>query len=44
MDEFLPELVTPVAAIYREAIASHEWPECYKQEWHLPIKKKQMIR
>ena len=23
------------------AISSHEWPQCYKQEWHLPIKKKQ---
>ena len=41
MSELLPELVAPVAAIYREAICSHEWPECYKQERHLPIKKKQ---
>ena len=41
LSEFLPELVTPVAAIYRQAIESHEWPQCYKQERHLPIKKKQ---
>ena len=42
LNEFLPELITPIAAIFREAIASHEWPMCYKQEWHLPIKKKQL--
>ena len=41
LKEFLPELVAPVAAIYREAISSHEWPQCYKEERHLPIKKKQ---
>ena len=41
LNEFLPELVAPVAAIFREAVASHEWPQCYKQERHLPIKKKQ---
>ena len=39
LKEFLPELVAPVAAIYREAINTHEWPQCYKQEQHLPIKK-----
>ena len=39
LKEFLPELASPVAAIYREAISSHEWPQCYKQERHLPIKK-----
>ena len=31
----------PVAAIYRESVSSHQWPQCYKQERHLPIKKKQ---
>ena len=41
LTEFLPEIVAPVAAIYREAISSHVWPQCYKKEWHLPIKKKQ---
>ena len=41
LKEFLPELVAPVAAIYREAISSHQWPQCYKQERHLPIQKKQ---
>ena len=39
LDEFLPELSAPVAAIYREAIATHTWPEPYKKEYHLPIKK-----
>ena len=41
LKEFLPELVAPVAAIFREAISSHQWPQCYKEERHLPIKKKQ---
>ena len=39
LDEFLPELVAPVAAIYRESIATHEWPQSYKKEYHLPINK-----
>ena len=39
LNEFLPELSTPIAAIYREAIYTHTWPEVYKKEYHLPIKK-----
>ena len=41
LNEFLPELTTPVVAIYtyREAIATHTWPQPYKKEDHLPIKK-----
>ena len=39
LDEFLPELTAPVAAIYREAIATHCWPQPYKKEFHLPINK-----
>ena len=39
LHEFLPELTTPVAAIYREAIATHTWPQPYKKEYHLPISK-----
>ena len=39
LDEFLPELTTPIAAIYREAIASHTWPVPFKKEYHLPINK-----
>ena len=39
LTEFLPELTAPVAAIYREAIASHTWPEPFKKEYHLPINK-----
>ena len=39
LKEFLPEFIAPVTAIYKEAISSHEWPQCYKQERHLPIKK-----
>ena len=33
------ELTEPIAAIYREAIASHTWPEPFKLEYHLPIEK-----
>ena len=39
LNEFLPELTAPVAAIYREAIATHSWPRPYKKEYHLPINK-----
>ena len=39
LNEFLPELVPPIAAIYREAVATHTWPEPYKKEYHLPISK-----
>ena len=37
LDEFLPELTAPVAAIYREAIATHSWPATYKKEHHIPL-------
>ena len=39
MEEFLPELTAPIAAIYRQAIASHCWPAPFKKEYHLPISK-----
>ena len=39
LEKFMPELTAPIAAIYREAIATHTWPEPYKKEYHLPIKK-----
>ena len=39
LNEFLPELTAPVAAIYREAIATHTWPDPFKKEYHLPINK-----
>ena len=39
LTEFLPELTAPIAAIYREAIATHTWPVLYKKEFHLPINK-----
>ena len=39
VEEFLPELTAPVAAIYREAIAKHSWPKSFKKEYHLPINK-----
>ena len=39
LDEFLPELTAHIAAIYREAVATHTWPESYKKEYHIPINK-----
>jgi hypothetical protein len=39
LEEFLPEFTTPIAAIYRESVASHTWPKSYKKEYHLPINK-----
>ena len=39
LDEFLPELTAPIAAIFRESIATHTWPDAYKKEFHLPINK-----
>ena len=37
--EFLPELATPVTAILKKSVETHTWPEIYKQEYHLPLKK-----
>ena len=39
LEEFLPELTAPVAAIYREVFSSHQWPSSYKKEYHIPINK-----
>ena len=39
LNEFLPELTAPIAAIYREAISTHSWPQSFKKEFHLPINK-----
>ena len=39
LEEFLPELTAPIAAIYREAVSTHTWPQSYKKEYHLPINK-----
>jgi hypothetical protein len=39
LNEFLPELTAPVAAIYRESIATITWPKAFKKEFHLPINK-----
>ena len=39
LQEFLPEFASPITAILREAVLSHEWPEIYKKEFHLPLKK-----
>ena len=32
LKECLPELVHPVACLYREAVVSHQWPEVWKRE------------
>ena len=36
LNEFLPELTAPIAAIYREALATHSWPQSYKKELSQP--------
>ena len=43
LDEFLPELTAPVAAIYRESVNSHSWPESFKKEYNLPINKISLV-
>ena len=37
--EFLPEFTTPVTALLKEAVQTHTWPQRYKQEYHIPLKK-----
>ena len=39
LQEFLPEFSSPITAILREAVESHTWPDIYKKEYHLPLKK-----
>jgi hypothetical protein len=39
LKEFLPEFALPINAILKEAVATHTWPELYKKEFHLPLKK-----
>ena len=39
LKEFLPEFALPVTAILREAVSTHTWPDQYKKEYHLPLKK-----
>ena len=39
LKEFLPEFAFPVTNIIKEAVSSHIWPQAYKKEYHLPLKK-----
>ena len=39
LKEFLPEFATPVTAILRQAVLTHTWPEIYRKEYHIPLKK-----
>ena len=39
LKEFLPEFATPVTTILKHAVETHTWPEMYKKEYHLPLKK-----
>ena len=39
LTEFLPEFTGPISTIIRTAINLHEWPDSFKKEYHLPIKK-----
>ena len=39
LKELLPEFTTPITAIIKEAIKTHTWPNIFKKEFHLPLKK-----
>ena len=39
LKEFLPEFAKPVTEIIKKSIESHSWPEMYKKEHHVPLKK-----
>ena len=39
MKEFLPEFATPITAILKDAVETHTWPEVYKKDYHIPLKK-----
>ena len=39
LKEFLPEFVAPVTTILKQAVETHTWPDVYKKEYHLPLKK-----
>ena len=39
LKEFLPEFTKPISDIIRAALHQHEWPDSFKDEYHLPIKK-----
>ena len=39
LQEFLPEFVTPITAILREAVDSHTWPDIYKKRVPSSVKK-----
>ena len=39
LNEFLPEFTAPIANIIRASIEAHEWPDSFKNEYHIPIKK-----
>ena len=39
LDEFLPEFTSPITHIFNKAFSSHEWPEMFKKEFGVPIKK-----
>ena len=39
LKEFLPQFVTTVTAIIKEAVETHTWPAIYKKEYNIPLKK-----
>ena len=39
LKEFLPEFSTPITAILKHSVETHTWPETYKKEYHIPLKK-----
>ena len=39
LEEFLPELCTPITAIFNQCFSSHQWPSSFKKEFGVPINK-----
>ena len=39
LQEFMPEFASPITAILKESVQSHLWPDIYKKEFHVPLKK-----
>ena len=35
----MPEFAYPVTAIIKEAVETHTWPDIFKKEYHIPLKK-----
>ena len=39
LNEFLPEFITPITAIFNCTFSTHQWPDIFKKEYGVPINK-----